>query len=260
MRAITQEDGRSAFGADAANYDSARPGYPAWVYDELRARCGLTRGTRVFEIGPGTGVATRELLAVGADVTAIEPDARMARVLKERAPDAKVINALFEDAVLPDGTFDIGVSATAFHWVKQPAGFNKVGSLLKPGGWWAPWWNVFGDPSREDAFHDATVHLLTTPSQPPTYKHPGAMDYKARFGELESTGLFTDIDVRIENWTLVLNPEQTRALYATFSQFAPLEPAERERILDALAEIAARQFNGRVERNMVTALYTARRV
>src|SRR6185312_4857092 len=140
MRAITQEDGRSAFGADAANYDNARPDYPAWVYDELRTRCGLTRGTRVFEIGPGTGVATRELLAVGADVTAIEPDARMAKVLKERAPDAQVINAIFEDAALPHDGFDLGVSATAFHWVKQPAGFNKVGSLLKPGGWWAPWW------------------------------------------------------------------------------------------------------------------------
>jgi len=262
MRAITQEDGRSAFGAGAANYDGARPDYPAWVFEELRTRCGLTRGTGVFEAGPGTGVATRQLLAAGADVTAIEPDERMAKVLKARSPDAKVINATFEDAVLPHAAFDLGVAATAFHWVRQPDGYNKVGLLLKPGAWWAPWWNVFGDPSRDDAFHDATLHLLaggTTPSHPPTFKHPAALDREARFAELASTGLFTDIDVRMENWTLVLNPAQVRALYATFSQFAPLEPAERERILDALAQIAATQFNGRVERNMVTALYTARR-
>ena len=262
MRAITQEDGRAAFGADAVNYDNARPAYPAWVFEELQTRCGLTRGTQVFEVGPGTGVATRRLLAAGADVTAIEPDERMAKVLKARAPDAKVIVSVFENAVLPPGSFDLGVSATAFHWVKQPEGFNKVGSLLKPGGWWAAWWNVFGDPAREDAFHDATVNLLsggTTLSHPPTFKHPGALDREARFAELAATGLFTDLDVRIENWTLVLDPAQTRALYATFSQFAPLEPAERQRILDALAEIAATTFKGRVERNMVTALYTARR-
>lgn len=257
------EEGRSAFGADAANYDSARPEYPDWVYAELRARCGLGRGAQVFEIGPGTGLATRHLLAAGADVTAIEPDERLAKVLKGRSPDAAVIHSTFETAVLPLAAYDLGASATAFHWVDQRRGLLKVAALLKPGGWWAMWWNVFGDLSRDDAFHDATVHLLEggmSPSHPPTFKHPFALDREARCADLQSTGLFADIDVRMESWTLVLNPAQTRALYATYSQFAPLEPAERERIVDALAEIATTKFKGRVERNMVTALYTARRV
>jgi SAM-dependent methyltransferase len=263
MREITMDEGRSAFGADAANYDSARPEYPAWVYDELRVRCGLAHGARVFEVGPGTGLATRHLLAAGAQVAAIEPDERLAKVLKGRSPEVTVVHSVFEDAVLPLGSFDLGVSATAFHWVDQRPGLRKVASLLKPGGWWAMWWNVFGDPARADAFHDATLHLLaggTTPSHAPTFKHPFALDREARFADLENDGLFTDIAARMENWTLVLDPAQTRALYATYSQFAPLEAAERERILDALAEIATTQFNGRVERNMVTALYTARRV
>lgn len=263
MREITQEEGRSAFGADAANYDAARPEYPAWVFDDLRARCGLTREAQVFEIGPGTGLATRHLMAAGADVMAIEPDERLAKVLKGRSPDVRVVHSIFETAVLPLGSFDLGVSATAFHWVDQRNGLRKVASLLKPGGWWAMWWNVFGDISREDAFHDATVHLLeggTTPSHPPTFKHPFGVDREARLADLKNAGLFTDVDVRMENWTLVLDPAQVRALYATYSQFAPLPPGERERILDALADIAATQFNGRVERNMVTALYTARRV
>jgi hypothetical protein len=30
--------GREAFGADPAAYDAVRPGYPAWVFDELVAR------------------------------------------------------------------------------------------------------------------------------------------------------------------------------------------------------------------------------
>jgi len=263
MRAITQEEGRSAFGANAENYDGARPEYPAWVYGELRTRCGLAPGAQVFEVGPGTGLATRHLIAAGADVTAVEPDERLAKVLKARSSNARVVNAIFENAVLPPGAFDLGASATAFHWVDQQRGLRKVASLLKRGGWWAMWWNVFGDAAREDAFHDATVHLLeggTTPSHPPAFKHPFAVDREARFADLRESGLFGDIGVRMESWTLVLNPDQTRALYATYSQFAPLEPPERERILDALAEIAATQFNGRVERNMVTALYTARRV
>ena len=65
--------------------------------------------------------------------------------------------------------------------------------------------------------------------------------------------------MRNPKWTLTLTTAETRALYATYSQFSVLPPAERERILDALAQIAQTQFAGRVERNMCTALYTTRR-
>jgi hypothetical protein len=263
MRAITLEDGRRAFGADAVNYDNARPDYPAWVFETLRARCGLKPGARVFEIGPGTGVATRRLVGAGAAVTAIEPDERLAAVLRARTPQVAVVDSTFEDATLPSASYDLGVSATAFHWMEQRPALAKVASLLKPRGFWAMWWNVFGDSTRDDPFHDATVHLLeggTTPSHPPSFKHPFALDEAARIGDLDAAGQFADLEVRMERWTLVLDPVQVRALYATFSQFAPLDDMERNRILDALAEIAATKFNGRVERNMVTALYAARRI
>ena len=60
-------------------------------------------------------------------------------------------------------------------------------------------------------------------------------------------------------WTLELDPAQVRALYATYSQFAVLDEGERTRLLDGLEDIATTQFGGRVERNMCTQLYTARR-
>lgn len=44
----------------------------------------LRRGERVLEIGPGLGPLTERLLAAGADVLAIEKDARLASVLAER--------------------------------------------------------------------------------------------------------------------------------------------------------------------------------
>ncbi len=30
----------------------------------------------------------------------------------------------------------------------------------RPGGWWASWWIVFGDPARDDPFHDTTQRWL----------------------------------------------------------------------------------------------------
>ena len=60
-------------------------------------------------------------------------------------------------------------------------------------------------------------------------------------------------------WTLELDPTAVRRLYATYSNVTALPPAERERLLDGLSEVAERQFGGRVERNRKTAIYTARR-
>jgi SAM-dependent methyltransferase len=217
----------------------------------------------VFEIGPGTGLATRRLLEAGARVVAIEPDARLAARLKECSPEVTIVNATFEDATLDAGTFDLGCAATSFHWMEQLPALAKVATLLRRGGWWAAWWNVFGDLERPDPFHDATQVLLapmqTTPSSNPNRKHPFALDNEARLADLGADRLFEDIAVEQLRWTLVLDPGQVRALYATYSQFSVLAEAERDRILDGLAEIAAREFGGRVERNMVTAMYTAQR-
>ena len=44
----------------------------------------IKAGERVLEIGPGGGALTRELLAAGAEVVAIEKDARLILVLRER--------------------------------------------------------------------------------------------------------------------------------------------------------------------------------
>jgi hypothetical protein len=63
---LSRAFGREAFGADPAAYDAVRPGYPAWVFDELVARGALRPGAATFEIGAGTGIATRALLARGA--------------------------------------------------------------------------------------------------------------------------------------------------------------------------------------------------
>ena len=266
LRDLTAEEGRSAFGWDTANYASARPGYPDWVFQTLQQRCGLKPETATFEIGPGTGQATARLIALGAvPLVAIEPDARLAAFLRTRFGGAvQVANSTFEDVVLEESSFALGTAATSFHWLSQGPALAKVARLLRRGGWWASWWNVFGDPERDDPFHEATKELLQNLADSPSHHageaHPFALDRARRLAEINAAGVFDDVQVDIRKWTLVLSTAQTRALYATFSQFSILDAAERERILDGLARIAEEEFGGRVERNMCTALYIARRV
>jgi SAM-dependent methyltransferase len=254
--------GRQAFGRDPAGYDAARPAYPGWVFDFLRERCGLVPNAATFEIGAGTGTATRRLLELGANpLLAVEPDDRLAAFLRKSIPDKalKVIVAPFEEAVLQEASFDLGLSATAFHWLNEDFALTKVAKLLLPGGWWAMLWNVFGDSCRPDPFHEATKSLVNKPLSPSAGNDetPFALDAEARLAALERTDAFDNVEHRTSAWSLVLDPDQTVALYATYSN-VNIHP-DREDVLAELRRIARDEFQGCVTRNMVTSLYVAQR-
>jgi len=295
MTAIDRSFGRQAFGLNPAAYHAARPDYPEWVYDRL-VDCGLKPGARVFEIGAGTGKATRRLIEAGADpLVAIEPDARLADFLEQnqqkwepvlrpvlrknkeiehvgepkfavraleaslRHPALTVVRAPFEEADLAEGGFDLGVSATAFHWLDEAAALEKVARLLRPGGWWAAIWHVFGDAGRPDPFHEATQSLLSGYASPSAGERgvPFGLDVEARTQALTRTGAFDVVDYKIVPWQLVLTAEETVALYATYSDMAARP--NMDAVLMELGRIAREEFGDRVERNMTTSLFVARR-
>ncbi len=262
MDRLAGDFGRHAFGEGPAGYHRARPAYPEWVYDTLTSRCGLRRNAAVLEIGAGTGIATQRLLAFGADpLVAIEPDQRLADFLRATNPvkALTVMVSSFEGAMLEKKTFDLGVCATAFHWLDEDAALLKVASSLRPGGWWAALWNVFGDDSRPDPFHEATKELLAAPASPSAGETgiPFALDSMARLAALERCGAFDLMETKASQWSLVLDAEQTVALYATYSN-VNARP-DRKAVLAEIGRIAREDFGNRVVRNMTTSLYIARR-
>ena len=260
-------DHRRLFGLDPAGYDRARPDYPARIYEILTTRCGLGPGTRTLEIGPGTGLATRRLLALGADpLVAVEPDERLAGYLSEslsaEGRDVEVRVGGFEEIDLEPASFDLITSATAFHWLNQPVAIAKAGQLLRSGGWLANWWNMFGDPIGVDAFHEATKHFmepLGRPAANPDGKLPFPIDAEARLADLRAAGVFDEIDHEILPWPARFTPAQVRALYSTFPNISSRPEPERTRILDALVEVAETVFGGLVERTFFSTIYIARR-
>jgi SAM-dependent methyltransferase len=232
------------------------------VFDILRERCGLGPSSRVVEIGAGSGKATRRLLEAGADVVAIEPSPPLAEELRARfttAPRLDIVGVAFEDAQVSPYSFDLVVAATAFHWLDPGPTLPKIVSIVRPGGWLALWWNVFGNPDLPDPFHDATEQILKDLEPSPSEGADGmpfALDVTARTLELEASG-FENIEYEALRWTLTLDPSETRRLYATYSNIARLPSARRDAILDAIEHVAAAPFGGRVERQMVTPIYTA---
>ncbi|PYE29884.1 methyltransferase family protein [Rhizobium sp. PP-WC-2G-219] len=263
---ISLEEGRRAFGANSEAYNDARPDYPPRVYDILRDQGAVSQTARVFEIGAGTGQATAPLLALGCTITAIEPDARLATTLGNRlrpyGSSLTIVQSSFEDSLLPSASFDLGAAAMAFHWLQQDSALAKVFRLLRPGGWWAMWWTVFGDPADMDPFQRRTQALFQPLSRTPSHagdsNRPFALDKDARMAELKAAG-FGHATYEEIRWNPTLTTRQVVGLTATFSPVTRLPEAERSRFLNELGRIANEEFDGKVRRNFVTAIYLARK-
>ncbi|HWQ08947.1 MAG TPA: hypothetical protein VN436_07565, partial [Holophaga sp.] len=69
--------GRHAFGENPDRYALARPDYPEALYEQLSSVCTLENAC-IFEVGPGTGIATRRFLGHRPRLLkAVEPDGRL---------------------------------------------------------------------------------------------------------------------------------------------------------------------------------------
>ena len=260
---IDRREGRSLFGSDPAAYDAARPGHAERVYEVLVERCRLHPGARVLEIGPGTGQATRRLLELGArPLVAIEPDPALAQYLaRSLGTQVDIRVVALEDAVLADGSFDLAAAASSFHWVDEAVGLARVFETLRPGGWAALWWTLFGSEER-DAFMRAIDPLFEDLPVSPSHGGKGrsyfGVDSEARMAALEAAG-FAEVDHEVFAWTAGWDTNGIRTLYGTFSPIAVLDEARRARILDGIAAIAERDFGGHVERTLRTSFFSARK-
>ncbi|HSI98264.1 MAG TPA: methyltransferase domain-containing protein, partial [Gaiellaceae bacterium] len=211
-----------------------------------------------------TGQATRRLIELGADpLVAIEPDPALADYLTSVTggqPDIRV--AALEEVELPSASFDLAVAASSFHWVDEEVGLTKLFDALRPSGWVALWWTLFGVDDEHDAFIAATSPLLEDLVPGPSHGEPGrpsyALDAEARLGALRAAG-FADASNETARWTADWDTEGIRALYGTFSPISRLDDKRRGEILDGVARVARLDFGGRVERTLLTSLYTARR-
>lgn len=265
MASIHSSPGRTKFGGDPEQYDLARPGYPAELFDWLRARCELNAQSDCFEIGAGTGHASLAVLATPVRyLLAVEPDARLAEKLREKAAGDTRLTievARFETAALPLSFFDFGFAATSFHWLPRMKSLAKAKDALKPGRHFAAWWHVFHDAARPDAFDSATAHLFDGLEQDPeaTSGRPAfAMDAASRLGELRAAG-FVDAEHRVFCEEIVFSPERLSALYGTFSRVRMAPTETRARLLGDVERIARGDFGGAVRRVVVSSAYCARK-
>jgi SAM-dependent methyltransferase len=215
----------------------------------------------VLEIGPGTGQATVELLARGADVLAVEPGARLAAHLAHElgGQRLRVVVDVIENVRLVDSSIDLVVSATAFHWVHADVALPRLARALRPEGWLAVWWTEFGDVGRPTAFRHALdqlyLHYLPDERRP---KARGPLNVESWQDELSQGGWFTRPVVEQIRWENALTPESARRLFGSFPNVNELEPVRRQEFLDEIADLV-HDAGGVVYDPHITIAYLSRR-
>ncbi len=112
------------------------------AYDRLQdAVAGATRGRHagsILDLGVGTGITSQRVLAEhpGARLVGIDESSDMLDHARHALPTADLIVARLEDP-LPDGPFDLVISALAVHHLDAPGKadlFRRVSEVLVPDG------------------------------------------------------------------------------------------------------------------------------
>jgi ubiquinone/menaquinone biosynthesis C-methylase UbiE len=214
----TPEPARS-FGGVADAYDRGRPTYPREAAAWLTADQPLT----VLEIGAGTGKLTGQLVAFGHDVHATEPDTQMLAILEKNHPAVRASQAPAEEIPAGDASYDVVVSAQAFHWFDHDRALPEIARVLKPRGRLSLVWNQRDERipwvKRLGRIIGSQAHLADPSEVLTRSKLFGEVEQESfRFWQTVDRGSIQDL-VRSRSNIAVLSPEEQEAKMAEVLAF-----------------------------------------
>lgn len=254
-------DLRKTFNDDVCNYDNARPNYPQELFEAVFDYISLSDTSSVLEIGIGTGQATLPFLQQNINVTAVELGDRLAAYCKSKFSEYKnfsIINDDFLKTSFPENSFDLVYSATAFHWIDEKQGFEKISKLLKSGGAVALFWNHPFVGREDDITNRASsaVYKKYRPAQKAIreFNHADTLRY---VGLLEKYG-FKDVETKLFKRTRTLSTEEYLSLINTYSDHCA-QPEKIRREFERDMKNAVDSVGGKINIYDTLDLYLARK-
>ena len=228
------------------DYELGRPGWPPEALD----LAAVPPDGSVLELGAGTGKLTRLLAARFADVTAVEPDERMRRLLAGIVPGAQLVPGRAEEIPLPDASVDAIFCAEAFHLFEWEQALEESARVLRPGRPLMLLWNLPGGPTEPSIEAAEGLLLARSPSGLPydpvdlnTRRYADG-EWRRAFAE----SAFDELqEVRVPNPQTV-DRDALLAFLASMGWVADLPDAERLPLLEEVrARLPAEQYRRRWE-------------
>jgi len=223
------------FDTVAKTYEKMRPGYVTELYEMLFQYLPLGSGSNVLEIGIGGGQATLPVLETGCSLTAVEYGTHFSQLCREKFadyPQFSVITGKFEETDMETDSFDLIFSASAFHWVTEEVGYQKVYSLLKNGGAFARFANHphpdKGRPIMTDEIEDLYAEYYCRFHNRPREKHEDYSEVQAKDRAMIAAKYgFTDIRYALFERTRTFTASEYRTLLGTYSDHIAIEETIR---------------------------------
>lgn len=245
-------------------YDKMRPGYVDALYREILDYIPINASCKAVEVGIGTGQATTPILATGCELTAVEYGESLAekcRIKFKDYPTFSVITGKFEDAALEEDSYDLVFSATAFHWIPEEEGYQKVYAILKHGGAFArfanhPYPGKDNPPLREeiDGLY-AIYHHSDKKKTLKEYSEEQAQELAA----IASKYGFADVRHAMFYRTRTFTAKEYVALLATYSDNIALDEPVRMEFFSKIEE-AINKHGGEINIHDTIDLQLARKV
>jgi MOSC domain-containing protein YiiM/SAM-dependent methyltransferase len=230
-RVAIHEQAARGFAAAADAYERGRPEHSTESVELLSRELGFGAGSRVVDLGAGTGKLTRQLVAIGADVVAVEPVAEMRAKIGTLLPGVEAIAGTAEDLPLSNHSVDAVLAAQAFHWFDGLRALSEIRRALLPDGglgliWQArdasvPW--VARLDEIIDAADDGHPRFRTG-------------DWRAPF---ELTALFEPLQEASLRSVQRATPDALVDRVASISYVAAMRPARRESVLADVRRLLA---------------------
>jgi len=271
------------FNEVALEYDRNRPAYPDALVDQACEVAGLRDGSRVLEVGCGTGQLTRSLLARGLRVTALEPGDQLIRLAKENlrdAGDVEFLHARLEDLQLPCESYEAVFSASAIHWVDPDLGWRKIADTLVPGGTLAliQYFGLQEQRSVDDQAALLSVLRTHAPAMAATWpiyrdldrtiagvqeRRRNVADVWGWLGSYDigrnyAADLFEDVELATVPTLVEHSAAELNALLATMSFWARLSSEQRDAVASE-NHVLHERLGRPIRASTVAALVTARR-
>lgn len=234
------------FDTVAEEYDKWRPTYVDDLYQDIFEYSGIASDCCALEIGIGTGQATRPILDKGCKVTAIELGEKLAKIAERNFIDYRnftVVHSSFEEYNCPDNMFDLIYSASAFHWIDEKEGYNKVFRKLKEGGSFArfashPFYNIEGQEELYERIQAVYFKYMPNSSgavTPRKIKRYTEEDAERR-SEIAKKYGFTEISTKVYYRDLIYSSEEYIKRLAIESDKIALDDTTRRKLLNGIKE------------------------
>ena len=243
-------------------YDQFRPHYPKELFSDIIHYSNIKEGSRILEIGCGTGQATQGFVDLGyKNLTCVELGNNLADFTAEKykgEPTIIVHNAAFEDWNCERDAFDVAISATAFHFIDPHIGYPKVHDLLKSDGTMAFFWTVH--VQVYDELHNEIRELYKKyaldldDSIKPGPKEVMQETYHTILG----TGLFSDLQMKTYQWEHSYSSEDYVSLLNTHSKHRQIEEKQRHLLLSGIKETID-SHGGYITKPQLVALYLGKK-